>query len=88
MRQGRNWAEFNWLTRAGLIIGGALAVLSLLALLFARQLARPIQHFADAVQAVGVDPQSAPVLEEGPRELRGAARAVNGMQARLTRADR
>ncbi|MBS0385528.1 MAG: two-component sensor histidine kinase, partial [Proteobacteria bacterium] len=36
-----------------------------------------------AVQAVGVDPQSAPVLEEGPRELRGAARAVNAMQARL-----
>jgi signal transduction histidine kinase len=83
MRQGRNWAEFNWLTRAGLIIGGALAVLALLALLFARQLARPIQHFADTVQAVGVDPQSASVTEEGPSELRGAARAVNTMQSRL-----
>lgn len=83
MRQGRNWAEFNWLTRAGMIIGGALAVLALLALLFARQLARPIQHFADTVQAVGVDPQSASVSEEGPSELRGAARAVNTMQARL-----
>jgi signal transduction histidine kinase len=83
MRQGRNWAEFNWLTRAGLIIGGALAVLALLALLFARQLARPIQHFADTVQAVGVDPQSASVSEEGPSELRGAARAVNTMQSRL-----
>jgi signal transduction histidine kinase len=35
------------------------------------------------VQAVGVDPQSEPVREEGPRELRGAARAVNTMQARL-----
>ncbi|HRE44187.1 MAG TPA: ATP-binding protein, partial [Terricaulis sp.] len=33
--------------------------------------------------AVGVDPQNAPVQEEGPAELRGAARAVNSMQARL-----
>jgi signal transduction histidine kinase len=32
---------------------------------------------------VGVDPQSEPVVEEGPQELRGAARAVNTMQARL-----
>jgi signal transduction histidine kinase len=83
MRQGRNWAELGWIGRAALIIAAALAVLSLLALMFARQLAKPIQHFADAVQAVGVDPQSAPVMEEGPRELRGAARAVNAMQARL-----
>lgn len=83
MRQGRNWAELGWIGRAALIIAAALAVLSLLALMFARQLAKPIQHFADAVQAVGVDPQSAPVAEEGPRELRGAARAVNAMQARL-----
>jgi signal transduction histidine kinase len=83
MRQGRNWAELGWIGRAALIIAVALAVLSLLALMFARQMAKPIQHFADAVQAVGVDPQSAPVLEEGPRELRGAARAVNAMQARL-----
>jgi signal transduction histidine kinase len=83
MRQGRNWAELGWIGRAALIIAAALAVLSLLALMFARQMAKPIQHFADAVQAVGVDPQSAPVVEEGPRELRGAARAVNAMQARL-----
>jgi signal transduction histidine kinase len=83
MRQGRNWAELGWIGRAALIIAAALAVLSLLALMFARQMAKPIQHFADAVQAVGVNPQSAPVLEEGPRELRGAARAVNAMQARL-----
>jgi signal transduction histidine kinase len=83
MRHGRNWAELGWIGRAALIIAAALAVLSLLALMFARQMAKPIQHFADAVQAVGVNPQSAPVLEEGPRELRGAARAVNAMQARL-----
>lgn len=83
MRQGRNWAEFDWFLRAALVIAGALVVLSLLAVLFARRLTRPIRSFADAVQAVGVNPQSEPVREEGPRELRGAARAVNTMQARL-----
>ncbi len=83
MRQGRNWAELGWILRAALIIGGALAVLSFLAILFARRLTRPIRSFADAVQAVGVNPQSEPVREEGPLELRGAARAVNTMQARL-----
>jgi signal transduction histidine kinase len=83
MRQGRNWAEIGWIGRAALVIGGTLAVLSLLALLFARRLTRPIRNFSEAVQAVGVNPQSEPVREEGPRELRGAARAVNTMQARL-----
>jgi len=57
--------------------------LSLLAVLFARRLTRPIRNFSEAVQAVGVDPQNEPVREQGPRELRGAARAVNTMQARL-----
>lgn len=83
MRQGRNWAEIGWIGRAALVIGGTLLILSLLAVLFARRLTRPIRNFSNAVQAVGVDPSSEPVTEEGPRELRGAARAVNTMQARL-----
>jgi two-component system, OmpR family, sensor kinase len=83
MRQGRNWAEISWIARAAGIIGGTLLTLSLLAVWFARRLTRPIRSFSDAVQAVGVDPQSEPVREEGPRELRGAARAINTMQARL-----
>jgi signal transduction histidine kinase len=83
MRQGRNWAELSWIGRAMLIIGSTLLILSLLAMWFARRLTRPIRNFSGAVQAVGVDPQSEPVREEGPRELRGAARAVNTMQARL-----
>jgi len=83
MRQGRNWAEIGWIARAALVIGGTLLVLSVLAILFARRLTQPIRSFSDAVQAVGVNPQSEPVREEGPQELRGAARAVNTMQARL-----
>lgn len=83
MSQGRNWAELGWIARAAGIIGGTLLVLLVLAVLFARYLTRPIRSFSDAVQAVGVNPQSEPVVEEGPQELRGAARAVNTMQARL-----
>ncbi|MEZ5996316.1 MAG: ATP-binding protein [Hyphomonadaceae bacterium] len=83
MRQGRNWAEISWIARAALIIAAALASLSLLAIAFARRLTRPIRNFSEAVQAVGVNPQSEPVTEEGPQELRGAARAVNAMQTRL-----
>lgn len=83
MTQGRNWAEIGWILRAAGVIGGTLLVLSLLAMLFTRRLTRPIRNFSNAVQAVGVDPQSEPVKEEGPQELRGAARAVNTMQARL-----
>lgn len=83
MEQGRNWAEIGWITRAAAIIGATLLVLSLLALMFARRLTLPIRNFSEAVQAVGVDPQNAPVREEGPLELRSAAQAVNTMQARL-----
>jgi two-component system OmpR family sensor kinase len=83
MKQGRNWAELGWIGRAAGILGGTLLLLSILAVLFARYLTRPIRSFADAVQAVGVNPQSEPVVEDGPQELRGAARAVNTMQARL-----
>jgi len=83
MRQARNLEELGWIGRVALTIGLTLALLTLLALLFAQRLARPIKNFAEAVQAVGVDPSNAPVDEHGPRELRGAARAVNAMQARL-----
>jgi signal transduction histidine kinase len=83
MRQGRNWDELSWIVRAALIIGATLTVLLVLAALFASRLTRPIRSFSQAVQAVGVDPASSPVREEGPSELRGAARAVNTMQARL-----
>lgn len=83
MSQGRNAEEFSWIMRVVLIIGLTLLILTALALLFARRLARPIQNFSRAVQAVGVDPDSAAVAEQGPRELRGAARAVNDMASRL-----
>lgn len=83
MAQGRNWAELGWIARAALGVFVTVLVMTGLALLVARRLAQPIQSFAGAVQAVGVDPLREPVRESGPRELRDAARAVNAMQTRL-----
>lgn len=83
MSEGRNWEETWWIARAAGMIGVTLLVLMALALFFARRLAQPIRAFSDAVQAVGVNPHGAPAPETGPRELQGAARAVNAMQARL-----
>jgi signal transduction histidine kinase len=83
MRQQSNAETADWIMRAALGIGATLVVLLLLALLFARRLAAPIQRFAEAARRVGIDPGEAPVKEEGPAELRTAARAVNAMQARL-----
>jgi len=83
MRQGRNWAELGWIGRAALVLGAALLALGVMAAFVARRLAAPIRGFAEAVQAVGVDPQGEPVRLQGPRELRDAAAAVNAMQARL-----
>lgn len=83
MRQQSNAETLDWIMRAALGIGATLVILLLLALLFARRLAAPIQRFAEAARRVGVDEGEAPVKEEGPRELRTAARAVNAMQGRL-----
>lgn len=84
LRQRTSADEWSWLLRAGIGVGATLALLLGLSLLFARHLARPIQRFAHAAERVGVDPDSASVVEEGPRELRIAAAAFNAMQARLT----
>ncbi len=54
-----------------------------LAWLFARRLSRPIRRFADAADRIGREAGAPPVPVEGPVELRRAAQAMNGMQARI-----
>ena len=83
LRQKRSSADLQWLTGAALGIGGAFAIALALGLVFAARLAAPIRRFADAAHRVGVDRRGEPIPEDGPRELRVAARAVNAMQARL-----
>jgi signal transduction histidine kinase len=72
-----------WQQRMAIVFVMALVALLPLAWLFARQLVKPIQAFADAADRVGRD-ASAPMLrEDGPAELRVAARAVNAMRGRI-----
>jgi len=73
----------HWKMRITLVLLISLAALLPLAWWFARRLSRPIHDFARAADAIGRDEQ-APLLEEqGPEEMRIAARALNAMQARI-----
>lgn len=58
----------------------AIAVLALLAMSWA---VRPLHRLAQAADALGRDLAGAPLAENGPREVRQAARAFNTMQNRL-----
>ena len=46
---------------------------------------RPLALFAAAAERLGVDVNADPLAEDGPGEVRGAARAFNTMQMRLKR---
>lgn len=58
------------------------ACVTILALVLARLLGRPLRNLADAADRVGRE-EVAPVIEKGPREVRRVAAAFNAMQARL-----
>ena len=65
-----------WLT----VLAVVTAVISLLA---ARQLAKPIQRFADAILLFGTHPKAAPMDMSGPSEFRAVIGAFNVMQDRI-----
>lgn len=51
----------------------------------ARRLLAPLDALARAAGHLGVDANAPPLSEQGPREVRQAARAFNGMQRRIRR---
>lgn len=63
----------------------AVLLLSMLALAYVavRWVVRPLHVLAEAADALGTDLDRAPLPEDGPREVRQAARAFNTMQRRL-----
>jgi signal transduction histidine kinase len=93
LRDGR-WARFDtelpsaaatvpWRLAATLaVLAAAVLVLSYVAV---RWVTRPLHVLAEAAQALGRDINRPPLAEEGPREIRQAARAFNTMQSRLVR---
>ena len=62
-----------------------LALLLPLAWLFARALAAPIRRFAEGAHRLGHDAAAPPLPRSGPREMRAAVEAFNGMQSRIQR---
>lgn len=92
VRVGNEWRSIRvpdrpfiaqWQIRMMLAFGAALLSLVPLAWLFARRMARPIRSFADAADRVGRDASAPMIPEDGPAELRVAARALNAMQGRI-----
>lgn len=54
-------------------------------ILAVRSLTAPLRILARAAERLGVDMRAPPLPENGPREVRNAARAFNGMQQRIRR---
>lgn len=73
------------LARFVLWMGGVVVVVAVLSLWASRRLTAPLARFAGAAERLGVDPDSPPLPEAGPKELRTATRAFNRMQDRLQR---
>jgi signal transduction histidine kinase len=76
-------AGLSWRLAASLAI--LLAAVLLLSLLAVRWLIRPLHVLAQAADGLGKDIHRPPLREDGPREIRQAARAFNTMQGRLQR---
>jgi two-component system sensor histidine kinase BaeS len=74
-------------TSVTVVFGVALVVAAVvglaLAAFFARMLARPIQHVAEAAERIAAGDLTARVPEEGPAEVRSLAAAYNTMADRL-----
>lgn len=67
----------------GIALASAALVAIVLAAVFARMLARPIQHVASAAERVAAGDLTARVPEEGPTEVRALGAAYNAMAERL-----
>ena len=74
---------FPW--RLAATLGVLLAAILLLSFVAVRWVTRPLHVLAHAAEELGRDIHRPPLPEEGPLEIRQAARAFNTMQVRLTR---
>ncbi|MDR9861909.1 ATP-binding protein [Pseudomonas baetica] len=70
-------------TRIAIIIALGLIATVLVAWLATRQLAKPLQRFANAARRFGGDLRAPPIKIEGPDEIRQAIIAFNTMQAQI-----
>jgi signal transduction histidine kinase len=75
----------EWQLRILLWLGGSALLIAPAGYLFARRITAPLNDFAAAARRLGADPNSPPVMLDGPAELGVAAEAFNDMQLRLRR---
>ena len=89
-----SWALFDsqlqpdtwtWPLRALLSVLILLLGVILLAVIGVRWVTKPLKNFSEAAIELGKNIDRPPLPETGPVEVRQAARALNGMQARLSR---
>ena len=74
---------WSWSRRVIAAFAAGLALMIPLAWASARRLTRPLERLADASELLGRNPRAPPLPVDGPAEVRAAASAFNGMQARL-----
>ncbi|KAA0895118.1 sensor histidine kinase [Oryzomonas rubra] len=78
----QNW-ELAHAKRIGIVLTLLIFSVVALSLIAARQLAKPIEQFSEAVRRFGADTRAPQMCEAGPQELRVAIKAFNAMQAQI-----
>lgn len=75
----------SWPLRA--VVSGLVLLLAVIGLAWfgVRWVTRPLKNFAQAAERLGENIDRAPLAETGPAEVASAARALNEMQARLSK---
>ncbi len=75
----------EWQIRLALWLAGSVLFIAPAGYWFARRITAPLSAFARAARRLGSEPNSPPVMLDGPAELGEAADAFNDMQLRLKR---
>ena len=74
-----------WTAQSTVTLGITAVILTLIAILVASRVARPMRRLAVAAEAFGRGEEIEPLPEEGPTDIRRTAEAFNRMQERLRR---
>lgn len=74
-----------WTSQSAISLAITAVVLSVIGILVARSIARPMRSLAVAAEALGRGEAVPPLPEQGPDDIRNTAEAFNRMRARLQR---
>lgn len=77
--------RFIWVSPSTVSLAITAIMLTALAVIVARRIARPMQRLTSAAESLGRGEQNSQIPEEGPDDIRRTAVAFNQMQERLTR---